>query len=221
MAIKFCITCASVITSSIWCDFCRNKIFLSPKSNNFKRTLPFQNQYLIEWNSINGRFCSHTCRSLKNKDSRDELHEMASELQFKYLVSMGKGQNSHDQNKTILIPAPAKNRKIDHAMSLALALEKCGLGIVASVLEREDEVAQKTRSLIERRKTNIIACKSDLSNFRENLRVIFVDDVITSGMTALSAYLAMGKPPIFSVLTLFSRALLPDRMNSYITRHDA
>ena len=50
--------------------------------------------------------------------------------------------------------------------------------------------------------------RGDLKDFHGIRAAIFADDVITTGATALAAYMALGDPPSFEVWTLACRPKL-------------
>ena len=94
----------------------------------------------------------------------------------------------------------------------AEALSNLMGGKVIACLAREDgSLQQKNKSRKQRFVVsfqwaeNITA--EDFRSKIENYRVIFVDDVLTTGSTARSAWKTLGKPKDFAVWTLVQRSL--------------
>lgn len=120
-----------------------------------------------------------------------------------------------EKNKIIyIIPAPSSDEKNrDHAGELALAIASLTAGRYLSVLERRIVGEQKYKTERERRaETVILGLKSNCREYevvkRSPGKIIFVDDIITTGKTAHSAYIALGKPKDFEIWTIFNRIRL-------------
>lgn len=57
---------------------------------------------------------------------------------------------------------------------------------------------------ISRRRLRAFECLEEISSLRKK-KIIFVDDVVTTGYTALAVYKALGRPPLFEVWSLLYR----------------
>ncbi len=92
----------------------------------------------------------------------------------------------------ILVPAPGRN----HAKAWAKAVgDSFGLEIF-DILVPTDFEKQKRKSKTQRHNIQMTA---NVSLGKESRRVIFMDDVITTGATATAAYRALGEPKKFEV----------------------
>ena len=84
----------------------------------------------------------------------------------------------------------------------------CGAGIISQRWsERMRHNAQKRKTRGERFSQRFEA-RGDLKDFHGLRTSVFADDVITTGATALAAYMALGDPPSFEVWTLACRSKL-------------
>ena len=106
---------------------------------------------------------------------------------------------------TVIVPAPGEG--IDHAAIWALALSRnYGFPVLDVLIPEAKKTHQRLKSAAER------------SERRYRLRpgfepqpdrhYIFVDDVITTGATAMAAYMALGDPAHFKVWTIVCRPRL-------------
>ena len=107
----------------------------------------------------------------------------------------------------IFVPAPGRNSwGRDHAESLAFELAKLSGGRYLPALIRAESVTEQKRKT---RKQRLRDIKNGGLKQGVDLpacgRVIFVDDVITSGATAQRAFEDLGRPENFEVWTLFHR----------------
>lgn len=112
-----------------------------------------------------------------------------------------------------LVPCPARSPSRQHAQRWAEALCQIGCGPVRNLIEfdkgdlhrahlDQKKLNRQERRLISmRRIENITIPPSDWS-------YIFVDDVVTTGFTALSAWKALGRPQNFQVWCIATRPRL-------------
>jgi len=112
-------------------------------------------------------------------------------------------------NQDILwIPAPAKKpNHVDHAVELAMALQKICGGELFVELRRSNEESQKAKSREDRKEFRCYLDSDKTYDFK-NKQLIFVDDIITTGSTAYAAYVALGRPKDFFVMTVANRPWL-------------
>lgn len=114
------------------------------------------------------------------------------------------------RTNTIIASAPSRGGQPDHAFHMAqLMSKKLNLRHEVGLLQRGPETVtgpQKELAKISRRKIRLL--RSEKNSIPEN--IIFVDDILTTGSTALAAYEALGKPSRFYVFVWAYRPLIAD-----------
>lgn len=103
----------------------------------------------------------------------------------------------------VIVPAPAKNPELkDHAFVLAKSLsEQLQLPMKSILLRPEGHAEQKELGRSERFKKELL----NPEKFSTSKTLIFIDDVVTTGATAVAAYKALSRPQSFLVCCLASR----------------
>jgi predicted amidophosphoribosyltransferase len=109
-------------------------------------------------------------------------------------------RNLLGRNAAEAIVLPPRQNKRDHAWFWAKAIGEFLNIPVLDCLESEDRT-QKRLSLNLRKNRQMNRIGPDINQ----LKLIFVDDTITSGATARAAYEALGSPENFEVWTLVAR----------------
>ena len=110
--------------------------------------------------------------------------------------------------KRVFVPAPAKKSgEEDHAYCWAKALAEFTGGRLESNLKRVDQGSQKKKSVGERRQTRT----EIVTRLQSKDPIVFVDDIIASGSTALAAIKALGEEENIEVWTLAFRPKLAEK----------
>ena len=180
-------------------EICRYCIRHLPKPKqiiNPDISLPFKTLSLWEWSQNENAWCRELLYRLKNKP----VGQVHGWLAFQWLITNQKFSTC-DQ-KMVIVPSPRDpHKKFDHAHSLCVALsQKLGVEVLDVLHRNPEKQKNKTR---QERKNIQIKLKHEIS--RSLSRVIFIDDVLTTGSTAKSAWQALGAPNSFEVWTLVYR----------------
>ena len=153
---------------------------------------------LFDWNGENDFFIRLFLNSLKkggprfifNKITMEYVHRVVQ----KYPIPM----------ETVLVPAPVRSDHCssDHAFCLALSFSRLmGLDLFNPLRRShflKKEGFQKGRDRQERKKIKFHINKDSF----HPKKIIFVDDILTTGATARAAWQALKKPRCFVIFTL-------------------
>ncbi|MDZ4662620.1 MAG: hypothetical protein SGJ18_13490 [Pseudomonadota bacterium] len=134
-----------------------------------------------------------------------ELKEASQRLACWILSSV----DTLDIKNAVFIPAPPrKPRNYDHATQLAQSLSGLSGRPYFNALERVDSEGQKHLKQTERWSIKMKLNGTFEVDALKEQRIIFIDDVVTTGATAQAAYLALEKPRNFKVWALAYRPRL-------------
>ena len=157
---------------------------------------------LFDWGEENDFFARLFLNSLKRGGSSFIFEQLTKSFLHHFL------QVRHLPNNTLFIPAPPSqlNHPQDHAFSLCYAMSHItGLPFQTPLARHlQAKVAQKQKNRKERKEILFTTSKS-FSN--SNKLIVFVDDILTTGGTARSAWKTLGKPRQFIIFTLCWRRL--------------
>lgn len=206
--LRSCAICHSIRPPiSLVCDRCAEKLDVCfNRQNELKQPgYPFPVYSLITWTDEN----DHLVRPL--------LHGFkggwpigATEKWMELLSHLRSGHDRVDFPRFVF-PPPSKSGSKDHSWLLA--------NLLASSWERSKPIClsrvgndsasekQKTKSAAERTRRRFASIESEKITYPEATWV-FVDDVITTGSTAMAAYMALGDPDRFEAWTLACRPKL-------------
>lgn len=111
--------------------------------------------------------------------------------------------------KIIFVPAPPRvDGEVDHAHLWAAELANYWGAPLFTCLKRGTVGEQKHLSKIERSKKRLELVKNLKGRDWGQSRIVFCDDVYTTGATARAAFHALGQPPAFEVWTVACRPKL-------------
>ncbi len=112
-------------------------------------------------------------------------------------------------DECVLVPSPPTSLgSRDHAYVIAEALSDLYGGSLRTPLRRTGDLAQKKLAKTVRKEKQLGLDPDYTPSDLNTRRIIFIDDVITTGSTAQAAFVALGRPRNFSVLAMAYRPLL-------------
>ena len=212
--LRHCAVCGSARPPIKWlCSFCLKKLssfFIEPK-NMIRLQFSFRHARLIDWSSKNDYFIRSVIKSLKGRVNSPLFSLLAGE----FFLRLKKIPMVLNDRPFVFVPCPPKEslfsfrflRKtllFDHGFFWAKALSEQTGWPVRSLLSRPlENKSQKKKSITGRRQAVFLADPKELS--LKNHSMIFADDVVTSGATALAAKRALKSPAPFMVWSLFWR----------------
>jgi len=179
---KICTYCQSLFTSKYpLCAFCKAQLEKRLEYKTYLHEYGFKVHYLYDWYPSKDDFMSALLLSAKNQTCKI-FWEIFSKNLIQHI----------DDKFDLFIPSPAKNLSLDHAARLSLATEHCYNNLNKTkaytffCLNKNQEKTQRFLSKLERKSISIELSEFAISCKKVN-KVMFIDDVITTGNTAKSA----------------------------------
>jgi predicted amidophosphoribosyltransferase len=169
----------------------------------FQSDYPFAAYSLLNWTIENDEWVRELVHAFKRGHSVSAAVTFAGLLSDRMLGAAGLLANP------VFVVPPSRNGRLDHASLLALELCKFFPNPSVMVLKNsphEKHRAQKEKTAIERAGRRFLAVYP--SGDAPDAQFVFIDDVITSGSTAMAAFMALGDPKYFQSWTLVSRPKL-------------
>lgn len=192
----------------ILCEAC-NAVFLQYKNEGQISTRPFRVHSLYTWPLKGGVLPGKIIHQLKGSVQADHFVDFA-ELHASRDFATNASTTSFSKTR-LVIPAPPREEGLqDHATTLAIEIKKkLGCEFGSHFLRRQSAQQQKRKSQTKRwQSLNTMIEPTphwEPQKIYHNTKIIFVDDLITTGVTATAAYLALGRPKDFEVWTIFWR----------------
>lgn len=211
--LRSCATCGSSLPPiDLMCSPCWARFGKIHRDHLFHlggkvRSTPFPTFALANWSEQQTDFVSKLVHGFKGGRDLRAARRLAQ------LLVDARRQDAPLPKDVLLVPAPGGRH--NHARALALEIGEILHAPVLDILidpkKRKVSSNQKSQALEGRfeRKYEVRAPEVDLkAHIFERPTWIFIDDVITSGATAMAAYMALGDPTCFEVWTLANRPLL-------------
>ncbi len=202
--VRFCPLCDALLLGPLpLCRYCANlireEVYATPMVHDREKDLSILS--LFRWKKDSPGFLSELIYTLKGGGHSDLQAWLAHLFWTKNHPLIRRGSR-------VFVPAPAAVPASDHAATWAGSLALSSMrGLYWSPLIRTQGV-QKRKSQVERGGVRLAergARISDQERLWSQREVVFCDDIVTTGSTALAAFEALGRPPQFRVWALAYR----------------
>lgn len=226
---RSCSICASTLPPvDLMCESCWQtfETNMNYGDNLLQSGYPFPVYSLMTWNEPNDRLARLTIKGQKQGNAYQATRKLMELFSFQR-------QWPKENGLPIFVHPPSASGRPDHSallatqlaciwggLPLALQWKKSTKEPIASgplgglshalAKARLTAINQKDRSATERSERRFE--ELDMATFTlPSTRWIFVDDVITTGATAMAAYMALGSPECFETWTLVCRPKLANQ----------
>ncbi len=189
-----CLVCGITFgTKSGLCGHCAPKLFaLREPTARCERGL--ETRSLFAWQRDGYPAHRSIVHQLKGQEDPEAWLEFAAWMVQVMELNPGR-------RRRVLVPVPSKG--LNHALGWARALSHWTGWPVADVLEKEDGRQNKTLNRYDRGRRRFRP-KAETSG-NEYTDAVIVDDIVTTGATALAAFRALGRPRKCEVWCLMDR----------------
>jgi predicted amidophosphoribosyltransferase len=201
---RSCLKCGSFfVQPSLFCSDCFSTFCYAEESLFFRQD-PVETHYLFEWRPAESDSLSKLFRELKGTNQSRAWDYYAS----LFWSAASRRLDYYHDDEIILVPSPARDAKVlDHAGLFCRSLSKASGFPMLPILQRKDYSEQKTKRRRERLSDRFSLVENISGDLLSGKRILFVDDILTTGQTAVSAQKAIGNSKNFTVWALASRAL--------------
>ncbi len=200
-----CLKCGSFsVKESQFCRTCFAKIY-KPGDSLYCRSQPIQTYYLFNWIPQESDSLSFLLRHLKGSKKETAWRYYAkifwNEI-YVHNIELFQGRD------LVLVPSPSRSEAMpDHAEFFCQNLAELSGIPMLRILKRTDNLEQKKRRKKDRRRDRLTIRENFSVNMLADKEILFVDDIVTTGGTALAAQAALGVAKNFTVWALASRGL--------------
>lgn len=209
--VQTCLRCGSLWgEDSHLCAFCLRTLLLnySPSFLGHRKT-PVSIRYIFDWQPGESESLSVLLHFLKGSGHPKAWRFYADLFWQRYRAH----QNLESLKNAILIPSPpALPLQADHAGLFCQNLAEISGLPTHPLLLRENSVGeQKAKSKGSRKNIKLKLSENFSPQMLRNHRLIFIDDIVTTGATAIAAMKALKAPGRFEVWALASRGVGCDK----------
>lgn len=204
---RSCANCGHIIThkNALLCDYCYEVVLqkksLKKEIINFE-TVAIPAFSLFNWIPDECNALSALTLSLKGKSSQKIWQEYA-----KLFLSMRRSQESLPAN-FIIVPCPNPEINQDHAWGFATALSELTGRPVVNLLKKGTAAHFRGTARAERLlhiNNRLLLSENITLDEYQNKKIVFVDDIITTGTTVKSAYTQLKLAQSFEAWSLVRR----------------
>lgn len=159
---------------------------------------------LWNWVQNQNRTLSIFLMALKRNPNKSDWQKIAEEMSKKMI-----SQTKLSPRQYLFVPCPARGPAAsDHAFLYAESLANFWKSPVAPILRKGGPAdSQKKKTKRQRGQIHLEVSEKFSKELTKNKKIIFVDDVVTTGFTAQAAFRALGSPNDFEVWCLAHRRL--------------
>lgn len=214
--LRGCLYCGSIFRKADGlCDYCSKSLWEASSETEIHfqqldgdlKERPLEVVSLFEWIPGQQEVLSRLVMALKGHDRRALWKYYAQCFWQRHLISF-----PAVDKRILLVPSPSRTLRVDHASLFTLGLQEAMGGAICNVLQREPDFIEQKRKSKEQRLAVRFQWAENFSaaQFRRlsrGHRIVFVDDVVTTGSTAKAAWKALGKPEDFTIWSLAQRSL--------------
>lgn len=213
--LRGCLYCGSLFPlSDGLCEVCSEELWSwVPEEELYEQELarfekPLSVASLFAWVPGEQQVLSRLILSLKGSRQGHLWRHYAGEFLRRQL-----GSKCSSHSPMVLVPSPGRNGSEDHASLFTNALADASGAMVLRSLKRKEGALgpQKKKSKSQREQVGFEWAENFsaelCSDILRHRKVVFVDDIVTTGATAHAAWKKLGRPEEFTIWSLAQRTL--------------